>query len=547
MHVSAGRRKEQAVTPTVSIDPLIHQEAGPEPTWRDSFVSSVGMTVDEGLSISESLNRELEKERWDIFTAWRDEAGEDAVQPYRVDSGGIDWDRLVKEQQIPGMLENTTIARQRNDMLAKRRAGAEWEMSNSWTASMAGGMAAGAGLDPLVALTMPLGVPASGIRAGMTAMQIAGRVAAAEAAIGVATEIPIQALIYSHKQEIGSPYNRMDVFAGLAGAAVFSGAVGGIAGYLGATMRNAAAARRDNPDMEVDEAAIRDMETVQAELEANTRRPSREASTAAITRMAARTSDELEEIVAPYRAAPESLEKLSEDEWLDVNAAEGLLARRAEVERRAPADFEERTIDPVEGELPTGPARTAEVRKMDDPVVLTKLRKLSDELGTKIDKIAARIAKAESTSKGSPRQLKKDTKADRAELAKLEKEKARADADVARAEEAQVGAARAEEKARIERLVEADQEFIDELYNDGLVEADIRYLRQQQADYDKLNKGRPIAKIGEGAVEVGDRQITEAAVDESVIGAVMSDDPPLEMRQTADEIERLKMAEGCYV
>lgn len=79
--------------------------------------------------------------------------------------------------------------------------------------------------DPLVLASLPFGV--GEIQAGRTLLQVAGRVGAAEGAIAMAVEIPIQAEVYRYKRELDAPWSLRDSALNVLAAGIGTAALSG--------------------------------------------------------------------------------------------------------------------------------------------------------------------------------------------------------------------------------------------------------------------------------------------------------------------------------
>ncbi|MEL7375080.1 MAG: hypothetical protein AAGJ36_11550, partial [Pseudomonadota bacterium] len=108
---------------------------------------------------------------------------------------------------------------------AEREANKSVIARGSSTDAFLGSMQAGLA-EPLLIATLPLG---AGAGTGRTVLGSAARVFAAEAAIGAATEIPLQAEILDFKRHIQSPYTLGDAAVGVLAASLGAGAIGSVA------------------------------------------------------------------------------------------------------------------------------------------------------------------------------------------------------------------------------------------------------------------------------------------------------------------------------
>ena len=139
------------------------------------------------------------------------------------DTGLIRTDAEINEEKIEYFKEK----REQNQKILDRGSG---------LAQFFGGLS-GYALDPINILTLPFGVGTTYKGLGVLATTL--RASRNSAAIGVATELAIQPLVYKHKHDIESPYEFSDALTAIGSVAVTSGLLGGAAGGLGAYLRKA--------------------------------------------------------------------------------------------------------------------------------------------------------------------------------------------------------------------------------------------------------------------------------------------------------------------
>ena len=218
-----NRQRMQTYTPAEYIE---------VPEFSEVFNASVGLAIDEGLSISGYLNNELYRERNQKINTLREEGF--AVQKYRDRKGRMDYDRLSRDTD-DFIQTDAVLHEKRNEKLRQRREYAEDVIERGSGYAQFFGMATGFMLDPINIATLPIataGVSAKGLGVLASAMNVAGR----EAALATAAELAIQPLVYNHKLDIESPYSVEEALMAIGGAAVggalLGGAAGGLAGYL---------------------------------------------------------------------------------------------------------------------------------------------------------------------------------------------------------------------------------------------------------------------------------------------------------------------------
>jgi len=213
-------------------DPLTQSET----SFGEVFAASFGTVADEEMSSSSMLNTQGYRDRENTLKDMVD--GGFDVRPYQDGTGVIDYDAisLATDGAIKTDLQLFT---ERRDLLAKRRAYSEDVVARGNGLAQFVGSMTGYMLDPLNVVTLPLGAPASVLR-GLSTMAQVGRIAATEAAIGAATELAIQPLVFKHKNEIGSPYEVSDAISAILTTAVGGAALGGVAGGIAGLLRRSA-------------------------------------------------------------------------------------------------------------------------------------------------------------------------------------------------------------------------------------------------------------------------------------------------------------------
>ena len=240
-----------------------------ESSFGEVFGASLGLVIDEELSISSALNNEMYRERQAALRSMGDDGFDRS--PYTNRRGRIDYDRIAKETGL--LATDDELRERRNEKLRKRREYAEDVIARgSGMAQFVGSMTAFM-LDPISLVTMGTGAALTTAR-GLGVTANAMRVAKAEAGIAAATELAIQPLVYTHKLDIESPYSSQEALANIAtaaiGGAVLGGIAGGLSGYLRAVNTKADelnAVQPDTPEAMVKEAnerLIEDLEIAKA-------------------------------------------------------------------------------------------------------------------------------------------------------------------------------------------------------------------------------------------------------------------------------------------
>ena len=237
------------------------------PDFSEVFNASVGLAIDEGLSISGYLNNELYRERTYRVNVLREEGFD--VQKYKDRKGRMDYDRLSRDTN--NYIETDSVLREkRNEKLRQRREYAEDVIERGSGYAQFFGMATGVMLDPINIATLPIataGVSAKGLGVLASAMNAAGR----DAALATAAELAIQPLVYSHKLDIESPYSTEEALMAIGGAAVGGALLGGVAGGLSGYFTKVSQKSREILDPEIDSPesmAINTLERVAEDIDA---------------------------------------------------------------------------------------------------------------------------------------------------------------------------------------------------------------------------------------------------------------------------------------
>ena len=218
----------------------VFQEAIPDenistPGFGETFSASVGLTIDEDLSISKSLNREGWQNRQELI---RQKIDEDVLNRdnYLDRRGRFDYNRAATDLNDPHIKTDDVLEVERREMLAGRRKYAEDVIARGNGMAQFLGMANAFMLDPISIATMPIALPATAAKS----LSILGRsllTARNAAVIETATELAIQPFVYEHKQDIESPYTYKDALVNIAGAAIGAAALGGVAGGVSGYLR----------------------------------------------------------------------------------------------------------------------------------------------------------------------------------------------------------------------------------------------------------------------------------------------------------------------
>jgi len=220
-------------------EPNTYKEA---PTWYNTFSAAVGINVDENLSVSGLLNRQMyERNRNRALELI--ENGIVSEADYTNGDGDFDMNRLARylNEDPEGPYRNyistdLELENERKEMLRKRREYAQSVLSaGPGSAQFAGTTATFLALEPFSVATMGIGTLPNMAR-GMSVAAAATRAAGRTAALTAGTELAIQPFVMAHKDSIDSPYSSNQALLAIGSAAVggalVGGITGGIAGYI---------------------------------------------------------------------------------------------------------------------------------------------------------------------------------------------------------------------------------------------------------------------------------------------------------------------------
>lgn len=228
----------------------VPDENEPVSSFGDTFGASLGLVIDEELSVSSTLNREGWAERRSLIEQRIDEGVLNREQ-FRHPRKGFDYNAAAESLNDPLIKTDDVLREERNEMLAKRREYAQGVIERGPATANFLGAANGYILDPINLMTVPIAFPtttAKSLNVLGRALLTARNVAVVE---GV-TELAIQPFVYDHKMDIESPYSFRDAVTNIAFAAGGGGALGfaggGISGYLRKVLDTADSAKIAGPD-----------------------------------------------------------------------------------------------------------------------------------------------------------------------------------------------------------------------------------------------------------------------------------------------------------
>ena len=209
----------------------------PAAEFSETFNASIGLVIDEGLSISGMMGREGLQARNAEINRLIKSGSEDAA-PFTDARGRFSYRDFAKIRKIPGIKTDDELTSERNKVLAERRAYANDVIERGSGMAQFLGSATGYMLDPINIASMGL----SGAVAGAKSLSVMGRAlmtARNTAAIGAVSELAIQPLVYIHKQDIESPYAASDAISAIASTALAAGLLGGVAGGISGYLKSA--------------------------------------------------------------------------------------------------------------------------------------------------------------------------------------------------------------------------------------------------------------------------------------------------------------------
>jgi hypothetical protein len=204
-----------------------------EVSFGETFAAAFQNVILEEQSISSIYGNEGKNFRKQKVINLRNDGFD--LDPYINSRGRIDYDGIARETGL--IRSDEEIEQERIEFFKERREQNQKILDRgSGFAQFFGGLS-GYALDPINILTLPFGVGTA--FKGLGVLATALRASRNSAAIGVATELAIQPLVYKHKHDIESPYEFSDALTAIGSVAVTSGLLGGAAGGLGAYFKKA--------------------------------------------------------------------------------------------------------------------------------------------------------------------------------------------------------------------------------------------------------------------------------------------------------------------
>jgi hypothetical protein len=223
-------QREYLYTPTITAQDAIEQEEQLY-GFGETYSAKYGLIKDEAWSVSSLFNNEGFYERADQVENIINTSGEDYSQYQK--NGRFDYNRFALDTGL--VKTDEELFTQKVDKLARLREQRQEIIDRgSYWGDIAGSFT-GYASDPLIIGTLPFGM-VSGTVKGASILSNMARGFATQAAVGFATEVPIQLSVYDYKKQIQSPYSKQEAYTAIASATLFSGLFGGgangISGYL---------------------------------------------------------------------------------------------------------------------------------------------------------------------------------------------------------------------------------------------------------------------------------------------------------------------------
>jgi hypothetical protein len=208
----------------------------PPAGFYDAYQASLGVFIDENLSISRYLNNDVKKERNDEVRRMLNSGAIDnnIAAAFVGPKGQVDYNGLAMyaNKKMGTTLPNDDeLDASIRETLKQRREYSESVLSRTTTGGtfgmIAGGFS-GAALDPVNILSF-MATPYR-VMQGAGILSNVARAGAQEAAIGAAAETAIQPFVVDWKAEIDAPYTAMDAIENIGYAAGFGFVLGAAAG-----------------------------------------------------------------------------------------------------------------------------------------------------------------------------------------------------------------------------------------------------------------------------------------------------------------------------
>lgn len=216
-------------------------------SFDEVFAASIGLVIDEELSISAGLNREgWDARRSAVHELIKNNELEDIDKFYQSGRPGqarlLDYNKIAIDLNRDDIKTDEQLHEERNAMLKQRRKYAQDVIDRgSGTAQFLGALNAYM-LDPINIVTLGIAAPVSAARA-TTTIGRAALMSRNAAIIEGATELGIQTFVYQHKDDIDSPYSSGDALANIGmaatGAGILGGVTGGVSGWLNQVLKKA--------------------------------------------------------------------------------------------------------------------------------------------------------------------------------------------------------------------------------------------------------------------------------------------------------------------
>ncbi len=217
----------------------IDYDAPDDPTFYETMQASYGFVRDEERSNSSLFNNQAYFDRKNTVRQLIKDGMD--LNAYTNRNGAFNYDKLAEDTGL--VKSNKELFEERNKMLAERRERNQDVMERGNGFAQFLGMAGSYMSDPINIASLPFG----GVGAGAKGLSVLSRAmvgARNMAGVSLASEMAIQPLVYSHKNDIDSPYTVEDSLRVIGITAITAGVLGGgvqgVAGYLAKSAEKAA-------------------------------------------------------------------------------------------------------------------------------------------------------------------------------------------------------------------------------------------------------------------------------------------------------------------
>jgi hypothetical protein len=214
----------------------------PDPGFLDTFEAQYDYIRENERSTSFAYNNQMYYQRVDELKEIK-KKGSVNLEGYTDEYGNFDYNQFAENTGL--IKTDRELFDERRELISSRNEYNQDVIDRGSGFGMVAGMMVSYMGDPVNLATMGFAGPGLAAK-GLSTLSRVGLGARNAAGIGAVTEAAIQPLVYSHKQTIGSPYEKEDAFKAIATVAITAGILGGgvegIAGYLSKTADASSAA-----------------------------------------------------------------------------------------------------------------------------------------------------------------------------------------------------------------------------------------------------------------------------------------------------------------